>query len=195
MDDTGDQVGRVRDVVITNRASNRAPRVKGLVCELLARRQIFFPMERIHTIDTNQVVISGVVNTKRFARREREMLVVADLFDAKVVRRDDPKSYTVFDVGFKLVRAREWEISEIALREANRPRPWQRGAVQIVPWTEIPQLSAMNEKLADQLVARLTEMPAADVARELHDMTPQRRAEVVRAMDDEIGRASCRERV
>ena len=65
LDASGDQVGKVRDVVLQNRPGKRAPRVKGLVVELFALRRIFFPMARVHSIDANQVIISGVVNTRR----------------------------------------------------------------------------------------------------------------------------------
>ena len=64
------------------RAAGRAPRVKGLVVELFARHRIFIPMARVRSIDGFQVVISGVVNTRRFERRESEMLVIDDLFDS-----------------------------------------------------------------------------------------------------------------
>ena len=35
LDASGDQVGKVRDVVVQNRSNARPPRVKGLVVELL----------------------------------------------------------------------------------------------------------------------------------------------------------------
>ena len=73
LDDAGDQVGKVRDVVVQRRADGRAPRVKGLVVELFARHRIFIPMARVRSIDAVQVVISGVVNTRRFERRESEI--------------------------------------------------------------------------------------------------------------------------
>ena len=79
LDPNGEQVGKVRDVVIQNRSGHRAPRVKGLVVELFALRRIFFPMDRVHSIDANQVIISGLVNTVRFQVRERETLVIDGL--------------------------------------------------------------------------------------------------------------------
>ena len=60
------------------------PGSKGLVVELFARHRIFIPMARVRSIDAMQVVISGVVNTRRFERRESEMLVIDDLFDLTV---------------------------------------------------------------------------------------------------------------
>ena len=84
LDPNGEQVGKVRDVIIQNRSGHRAPRVKGLVVELFAHRRIFFPMARVHSIDPNQVIISGLVNTVRFQVRERETMVIDGLLDRTV---------------------------------------------------------------------------------------------------------------
>lgn len=184
LDANGEQVGKVRDVVIQNRPGNRPPRVKGLVVELFALRRIFFPMERVHSIDANQVIISGLVNTRRFQVREREILVIDGLFDRTVTRKGATTPSTIFDVAIRRSRGREWELAEVALRDANR-RPFQRAHVTIVDWSEVPDFLHTSERDADQLVARLMDLKPADVARELHDMDPARRAEVVQAMDDE----------
>ena len=48
-------------------------------------------MARVRSIDAMQVVITGVVNTRRFERRESEMLVIDDLFDLTVQRLDQPR--------------------------------------------------------------------------------------------------------
>ena len=114
LDASGDQVGKVRDVVVQNRANARPPRVKGMVVELLRLRRVFLPMERVHSIDAQQVIISGVVNTVRFQRREQERLVVADLFDKRVAR-PDALSSTIFDVAIEHSRTR------LKLSAASRP--------------------------------------------------------------------------
>ena len=54
LDAAGDQVGRVRDVVVQRRADGRAPRVKGLVVELFARQRIFIPMDRVRSVDPSR---------------------------------------------------------------------------------------------------------------------------------------------
>ncbi len=185
LDASGDPVGKIRDVVVQTRSGNRAPRVKGFVVELFAMRRIFFPMERVHAIDSNQVIISGVVNTRRFVSRERETLVVDQLFDRTVHRRGQDKPLGIYDVAFRQARTREWVISEVALREPTR-RPFAKAHVVIVDWSEIPDLVVSSQRAADQVLAQLQEMRPADVARELHDMDPTRRAEIVNAMDDEL---------
>ncbi len=185
LDPNGDQVGRVRDVVIQNRSGNRAPRVKGLVVELFAMRRIFVPMARVRSIHAHQVIISGLVNTRRFEVREHEVLVVDHLFDRTVRRPSATAEETIFDLAIRHVRGRDWEVAEVAVRTATR-RPFQRPHVSIVDWAELPDLveSAPNRD-AEQLAARLSDLKPADVARELHDMDPGTRARVVQVMEDE----------
>ncbi|MEA4944254.1 MAG: CBS domain-containing protein [Propionicimonas sp.] len=185
MDPNGDQVGKVRDVVIQNRGGSRPPRVKGLVVELFALRRIFFPMARVRSIDAHQVIINGIVNTRRFEVREGEMLAVDSLFDRTVARRDSDKPETIFDIAIQHTRGREWEVAEVALRESGR-RPFSRGHVTIVDWSDLPEfIQDEAPRNAEQLAQRLSELKPADVARELHDMDATTRALVVRAMEDE----------
>ncbi|WP_454115633.1 magnesium transporter MgtE N-terminal domain-containing protein [Microbacterium lacticum] len=154
--------------------------------ELFALRRIFFPMARVHSIDVNQVIISGVVNTRRFEPRELESLAIDDLFDRTVYRRGSDQPFTIYDLAIRQVRPRDWELSEVALRDQARRRPFAKPHVQIVAWSEVPDFALIPGRGADQVLAELQEMKPADVARELHDMDPERRAEVVRAMDDEL---------
>jgi flagellar motility protein MotE (MotC chaperone)/sporulation protein YlmC with PRC-barrel domain len=185
LDDAGDQVGKLRDVVVQRRVGGHAPRVKGLVVELFARHRIFIPMARVRSIDAVQLVISGVVNTRRFERRESEILVIDDLFDLTVQRVDHPAPSVIFDVAMRPVRSHDWELSEVALREAGSRRSFgRRGHVTIVDWSMITMLSVDQSHGTERLLAQMEDMRAADIARELHDMTPERRAEVASALDD-----------
>ncbi len=185
LDANGEQLGKVRDVVIQNRSGQRSPKVKGLVVELFAHRRIFFPMERVHSIDSHQVIVSGLVNTRRFEARDREILVAAQLFDRTLRRADNPSNETIFDVAIRHARGRDWELSEVALREVVK-RPFQRPHVTIVDWSEVPDFTEKPApRDAEQQVMRLSELKAADVARELHDMDPLLRSNVVAAMDDD----------
>lgn len=184
VDTNGDRVGKLRDVVIQPRLHRRAPRVKGLVVELFAHHRIFVPMLRVHNIDAVQVVISGVVNTRRFERWEVETLVVDNLFDSRVDVRGQERQAFVFDVAIKEVRAHEWAVSEVALRDSSRSRFGRGGHDLIVDWSEVMDFQP-GGRSNEQLLARMEDMKAADIARELHDMSTQRRSEVVAALDDE----------
>lgn len=185
LDSAGDQVGKVRDVVIQRRTAGHAPRVKGLVVELFARHRIFIPIARVRSVDAMQVMIGGVVNTRRFERRESETLVVGDLFDLSVERSDQPGSAVIFDVAMRPVRSHDWELSEVALREGPRKRFGRPGHTTIVDWSAITMLGIDRGQGTDRLLAEMEDMLPADVARELHEMSPERRAEVALALDDQ----------
>ena len=186
VDSGGDQIGKVRDVVIQTRTAGRAPRAKGLVVEFFARQRIFVNMARVQSVDLVQVVISGTINTRRFSRHDAETLVIDDLFDRRVHRGNSPELYTVYDISMRLVRSQEWELAEVALASEVRQRGFRRRPhVTIVDWSEVDLLRADRpERDHDQVLAELEDMHAADVARELHDMDPERRAQVVKALDD-----------
>lgn len=94
-DPNGDQVGRVRDVVVMLRVGGRPPRVLGLVVEVVSRRRIFLPMTRVTGVESGQVITTGVVNMRRFEQRPTETLVLGELLDRRVrlvsaQRREEP---------------------------------------------------------------------------------------------------------
>jgi CBS domain-containing protein len=185
IDTAGDPMGKVRDVVVQVRAQRRPPKVKGIVSELFGRRRVYIPMERVYSIDAIQVVVSGVVNTKRFRRREGETLVVEDLLDRQVVPTGAKAPTAIYDVSMSPGRAGDWEISRVALKESARLRPFATSRpVTQVPWFDIPALFLANAFDEDAQIAEMLDMKPADVARELHDMSPDRRAAVAQALDD-----------
>ena len=186
LDAGGDQVGKLRDVVIQRRAAGRAPRVKGLVVELSGRQRIFVPMSSVTRVDALQVVITEVLNTRRFERRESEMLVIDDLFDLTVERLDNAAPAVVFDVAMQPERSHDWVLTEVALREAGKgtSRFGRRAHTSIVDWSTVEMLRVEHGQRTEQMLAQMEDMLPADVARELHDMSPERRAEVATALDD-----------
>ena len=181
----GDSIGKLHDVVIQIRGQGRPPRVKGLVAELFARRRAYLPMERVYSIDAVQIVVSGVVNTRRFHRREGETLVLEDLVGRRAVRRGTSNPTTIFDVAMHAGRGDDWEVAKVALRDT--PKALQlssRVPVTIVPWQDVPDLSLSGLEGDEALLAEMLDMKPADVARELHDMAPERRVEIAHALDD-----------
>jgi len=185
IDVDGDSIGKLHDVVIQIRGQGRPPRVKGLVAELFARRRAYLPMERVYSIDAVQIVVSGVVNTRRFHRREGETFVLEDLVGRRAVRRGTSNPTTIFDVAMHAGRGDDWEVAKVALRDT--PKALQlssRVPVTIVPWQDVPDLSLSGLEGDEALLAEMLDMKPADVARELHDMAPERRIAVARALDD-----------
>ena len=185
MDASGDQVGKVKDVVVQMRTPGRAPLVRGLVVELFARRRIFVPMVRVHAIDAVQIMISGTVNTRVFSRRVSETLVIEDLFDRTFHRNGTP--VWVMDVSMAPVRSREWEINEVALAASGRRR-FIRTAPRhprMLDGRDGDSRVLASRQSTERTIAEMHEMKPADMARELHDMNPHRRAEVAMALDDD----------
>ena len=87
-DPAGDQVGKIRDLVVVLRPGGLQPRVLGLVVEVFGRRSIFVPMTRVTHVDSGQVITTGVVNMRRFEQRPTETLVFGQMLDRQVTIRE-----------------------------------------------------------------------------------------------------------
>jgi hypothetical protein len=74
-DPNGDPVGKVRDALATLRANNQPPRILGLVVEVPLRRRVFVPITRVTSIESGTVIITGLLNMRRFESRAGEVLV------------------------------------------------------------------------------------------------------------------------
>jgi Mg/Co/Ni transporter MgtE len=183
-DPNGDQVGRVRDVVVVLRTGGQTPRVLGLVVEVQPRRRIFVPVGRVSSIDSGQVIIHGAVNLRRFEQRTGETLVLAELLDRKVTLVEASESVTVIDVAMETTRTRDWLVTKVAVRSGGGLR--RRGQVQTVDWNAVTGLTdAEGEQGAANMLAAFDKLRAADLANVLHELSPKRRAEVAAALDDE----------
>lgn len=184
-DPSGDQVGRIRDVVVTLRSAPRPPRVIGLVVEVQPRRRIFLPMTRVHTMESAGVIVSGLVNLRRFEQRAGEVLVVGELFDSSVELVESGESVTLFDIGIEQRRTRDWEVSKAFVGRKGKALR-RRGEQFIVDWDEITGLSLdESDQGAASLLATFEKLRAADLAQVVQDLSPKRQLEVVAALDDE----------
>src|SRR5947209_18830889 len=113
-DPNGDRVGKVRDVVVALRVGTAAPRVLGLVIEVVARRRIFVPMGRVTSLDPGAVLLaSGTLNLKRFEQRRGETLVLGELLDRTVHIRESGRKGTVVDAGMEQARTGDWVLTRI----------------------------------------------------------------------------------
>jgi Mg/Co/Ni transporter MgtE len=187
-DPQGDQVGKVRDLVVAIRSEANQPRVLGMVAEVFGRRRIFVPMTRVTHIDSGQVYTTGLLNMRRFEQRPSETLVIGQMLDRTVTIEDSPGDTitgTVYDVAMEQVRTRDWVLSRVAVQEPGKGLR-RRGQTHVVEWRDVVGLVGREPTQgATHLIAALNEMRAADAASVLHDLPPDRRAAVVAAMDDE----------
>ncbi len=184
-DPQGDQVGKVRDLVVAVRSEVNQPRVLGLVAEVFGRRRIFVPMTRVTNVDSGQVYTTGLLNMRRFEQRSTETLVLGQMLDRTVTIAHTGVTGTVYDVAMEQARNRDWVISRVAVQEPGSTFR-RRGQTHVVEWGEVDGLTRRDETQgATLLIEQLSEMKPADAAHVLHDLPPERRTAVVEAMDDE----------
>ncbi|WP_193612013.1 magnesium transporter MgtE N-terminal domain-containing protein [Nocardioides lijunqiniae] len=184
-DPQGDQVGKVRDLVVAVRSQESQPRVLGMVAEVFGRRRIFVPMTRVTNIDSGQVYTTGLLNMRRFEQRSTETLVIGQLLDRSVVITGSNIAGTVYDVAMEQARNRDWVLSRVAVQEPAKGLR-RRGQTHVVEWRDVQGLVGREESQgATHLIAALNEMRPADAASMIHDLPVERRAAVVAALDDE----------
>ena len=184
-DPQGDQVGKVRDLVVAVRSEVNQPRVLGLVAEVFGRRRIFVPMTRVTNVDSGQVYTTGLLNMRRFEQRQTETLVIGQMLDRTVTIPATGVTGIVYDVAMEQARNRDWVMSRVAVQEHSSTFR-RRGQTHVVEWSEVDGLTRRDETQgATMLIAQLAEMKPADAAHVLHDLPVERRTAVVAAMDDE----------
>jgi Mg/Co/Ni transporter MgtE len=184
-DPRGDQVGKVRDVVVTLRHGSNPPRVLGLVVEVQPRRRIFCPMTRVTNIDAGAVVTTGLLNMRRFEQRPGETLVLGELLDKRVTLLDSAEQVTVQDVAIQQERTRDWTVTKIFVRKAGSGFR-RRGETLVVDWQAVSGLSLADpQQGVESLLATVANLRAADLANVLHELTAKRRIELAAALDDD----------
>ena len=181
----------MRDVVIVYRATMRQqPKAIGLVVEVPGRRRVFVPMGRVTGIAAGAVITTGLVNMRRFEQRRSETLVLGELLDRRLRLRSDGAAVQVEDVAIEQQRNREWEVTRLFVRRVTDRQGTfgfrRRGETLQVDWSEVdhPIDSAVDQE-ATQLIAAYQDTKPADLADVLLELTPKRRLEVARELDDE----------
>jgi flagellar motility protein MotE (MotC chaperone) len=184
-DPNGDPVGKVRDAVATLRSNNQPPRILGLVVEVPLRRRVFVPITRVTSIESGAVVITGLLNMRRFETRTGEILVLGDLLDRSITIVDSGEPVVVEDMGMELSRNGDWLINKVHIMRRGQGLR-RKGATSTVAWEELTGFSNQETNQgATNLLSTLSTLRPADLATVLQDLSPKRRVEVARALDDE----------
>ncbi len=187
-DPSGDQVGRVRDLVVMLRVGRRPPRMLGLVVELATRRRIFLPMTRVTGIESGQVIITGVMNVRRFEQRPTERLVFGELLDRRVKLVESGEEVTVLDLSVQQLPARrDWEVDRVFVRKGKGGAfRRSKGETLTAEWSAVTGFSLEEQgQGAESLLATFEQLRPADLANVLHHLSAKRRAEVAAALDDD----------
>ncbi|MDO5502435.1 MAG: CBS domain-containing protein [Actinomycetia bacterium] len=190
-DPMGDQVGKVRDVVITS--SGRWPRAIGLLLEVPGRRRVFLPMTRVTSVEGGQVITTGLVNMRRFEQRANETLVVAEIFERQVKARtkDGIIDVTVEDVGIEKQQNRDWVIARVFCRVGKPATSTftlltrRKGETFVADIGDITGLlNQSREQSVERFLETYSDLKVADLAEVIQDLPHARRAQVAAALDD-----------
>ena len=184
-DPNGDQVGKVRDAVATMRSNNQSPRILGFIVEVPPRKRIFVPITRVTSINNGHVIITGLLNMRRFEPRTNEITVLSEFLDRSVTLVETNEKVTVEDVAMELSKNGDWFIEKVhVMKRGTGIR--RRGTSITVEWAEITgfTIGESNHGVSN-LLGTLANLRAADLASVLHDLNIKRRVEVARALDDE----------
>jgi len=184
-DPNGDQLGKVRDAVATLRANNQPPRILGFIIEVPPRKRIFIPITRVTSIDNGHVIITGLLNMRRFEPRTNEITVLSEMLDRSVTLIETEEKVTVEDVAMELSKTGDWFIERVhVMKRGSGFR--KRGASSTVAWSEISGIHIPEtHQGVSNLLGTLANLRAADLAAVLHDLNIKRKVEIARALDDE----------
>jgi CBS domain-containing protein len=204
-DPAGDQIGRVRDVVVVIRQHPRPPRVLGLVVEVPPHRRVFLPITRVTNIDAGAVIFDGRINMRRFEKRSSETLALGEMLDRRVELAESGEHVIVIDLGMEQSRSSDWLVTKVAVRRTGaspsaHAHRWtaggrgtgtrlglrrRRGETFVVDWGAISGLGVVEDgQGAASLIAAFERMRAPDLANVVHELSAKRRGEVAAALDD-----------
>ena len=135
-DPNGDPVGKVRDAVATLRSNNQPPRILGLVVEVPLRRRVFVPITRVTSIESGAVVITGLVNMRRFESRAGELLVLGELLDRSISLNETGEHVVVEDMCMEQTRTGDWFINRVHIMKKGSGLR-RKGATSTLAWEEL----------------------------------------------------------
>ena len=185
LDPNGDPVGKVRDAVATLRTNNEPPRILGLVVEVPLRRRIFVPITRVTSIENGAVVITGLLNMRRFDTRAGEVLVLGEMLDRSITLIETSEPVFVEDMGMEQTPSGDWLIKRVHIMRRGRGLR-RKGATSTVAWEEVTGFAfpEQNQGVVN-LLSTLANLRAADLAAVLGELAPKRRIEVASGLNDE----------
>lgn len=176
-------MGRVRDFVVSLFSEQRPPHVLGVLVEVPPRRRIFLPIGRVRSFAANQVVVSGLVNLRRFEKRRSETLVIGELLDRAVKLREDGGKANIVDVAIEKNPSRDWDITKLYVKQGGGFR--RKGQSFIVGWDEVTGLHrGVKGQGTEALLASVDALRPPDVASMLQDLPDSRRQEVAASLED-----------
>jgi ABC-type uncharacterized transport system ATPase subunit len=128
-------------------------------------------------------VITGQFNIRRFEPRANEIQVISELLDKSVQHHH--ALYNIDDVAMELDAKGDWYLNHLHLVPRSRVRKL-RTLSKTVAWNEVSGVTTIEENQGvATLLAAISTMRAADLAGMVIDLSPKRRIELLKALDDE----------
>ena len=179
LDAGGATIGRIQDLVVVPGHPGAEPRLVGFVAET-QRRRVFVNAHRVAELAPDGARLrSWDVDLNPFKPREGEVLIGADVINARV------GDETVSDVALRAVeggRGQWWEIAKVRLARRNSLR--RRPSFRLVDIDEVPSLFPAVTGMAAE-AARLRDLHPAEVAAVVRALPLPQRRQLAAAMDDD----------
>ena len=184
-DPLGDEVGRVRDVVVLIRLKGE-PRAVGLGVEVPGRRRVFLPLTRVTGIDHGTVITTGLVNIRRFEQRSTETIVMGELLDRIVSMKDGSGEVIIHDVAIEQQRNLDWHVTKLFVRRRENSGLFRRGESFLVSPDDVRGLaSTPDQQGATTFLASMDDMKPADLAEMLRTLPDERVVQVAQELTNE----------
>src|ERR671928_240222 len=186
----GERVATLKDVIV--RLGEDHPPVTGLVARY-RRRDFFVPRARVARIGVDGVRLnSDILDLRRFARREGEVLLARDVLDKQLIDVDGKRVVRVNDVqlietvGEWLVTGADVSLQGLWRRLLPQGFTGSRRPVEVLDWADVGYLATdaatVQLKSSSDKLARLHPV---EIARLAEALSYDHGSEVVESLDDE----------
>lgn len=187
-DPDGDRVGRLRDVIVNYRSTN-APRVNGLLVELVGatRRLVFVKMKHVTAIGSAQLIVNWQnVDQRTFEQRGEEVRVFSELLDRSGTLRDTGARAVIEDVSIEEDDAGNWSVSQLFVRLPRTTKSlFGKPPTRYATWEELDlDFDPEEDTPATQFLTAHSEMGPSDLADALLDLSLERRLDIIEELPD-----------
>lgn len=181
-DPNGDQVGKVRDIVLILSGKPKY-RAVGIVVEVAGRKRIFVSFSHVTSITTSQIIITGLLNMRRFDKRQIETLAYTQLLDQKVKCKNKNEFWTIEDFSINKIGL-NWVINKFFVRKPTGMF-FKKGESRFFEVDEVILSGEGSQDNADSLLEMMEDLKPADVADVILDLEGERQQFVAKELDNE----------
>lgn len=184
-DPAGERIGKLRDVLVVYRAQT-APRVVGLIVEIPGKRRVFVPIGRVTSMSSGQIIMTGLINVRRFEQRGGETRILAEMIGQEVRLTEGDLQARIEDAAIDRLKSGEWVVSQLFVRLPKPSAPFAKGDSRTVRWSEVQrQHEGAAPHSAELLIQTLVDLKPADLAEALLELPIGRMGTVIAELADD----------